>query len=142
MTTDDPYDLRRFLAAQDDGTYEQALRELLSGRKRSHWMWFVFPQITGLGHSPMAQRYALSGVAEAQAYAAHPTLGPRLLACCHALIGLPGGDPVRVLGAVDAQKLHSSMTLFHIAVPEESAFQDVLDRYFDGADDGGTMSRL
>ncbi|MCW2621766.1 MAG: uncharacterized protein JWL64_1368 [Frankiales bacterium] len=142
MTAADPYDLQRFLAAHGDGTYERALAELHSGRKRSHWMWFVFPQIAGLGRSATAQRYALDDLAEAQAYAAHPVLGPRLLACCRALTSLPGDDPVAVLGSVDAQKLRSSMTLFHAARPDEPAFQEVLERYFGGRPDDATTALL
>jgi uncharacterized protein (DUF1810 family) len=138
----DPFDLQRFVDAQDGGTYDQALAEIRDGGKRSHWMWFVFPQIAGLGHSGMAQRYAISGLPEAQAYLAHPVLGPRLVESARTLVDLPGDDAVRVFGPVDAQKLHSSMTLFARAAPDEPAFRQVLDRYFGGADDQGTTSRL
>jgi uncharacterized protein (DUF1810 family) len=138
----DPFDLQRFVDAQDGGTYEQALAEIREGSKRSHWMWFVFPQIAGLGHSGMAQRYAISGLPEAQAYLAHPVLGPRLVESARTLVDLPGDDAVRVFGPVDAQKLHSSMTLFARAAPDEPTFRQVLDRYFGGADDQGTTSRL
>ncbi len=139
----DPFALQRFVAAQDsDGTYDRALRELRSGRKQSHWMWFVFPQLAGLGRSATAQRFAISGLAEARAYAAHPVLGPRLAECARVLVDLPRADPVEVLGEVDARKLQSSMTLFARAVPGERAFQDVLDRYFAGVPDAQTLSRL
>lgn len=139
----DRFNLRRFVKAQDDGaTYEAALAELRGGRKRGHWMWFVFPQIAGLGYSQAAQRYALSGLAEASDYLAHPVLGPRLIACARALTGLQESDPVEVLGAVDAQKLKSCMTLFLCANPDASAFQAVLNKFFDGCLDSATTSRL
>ena len=138
----DPFGLERFVAAQDDaGTYDQALRELRAGRKHSHWMWFVFPQVAGLGSSPMAQHYAISGLPEARAYLAHPVLGRRLVECARALTELEETDAVRVLGPVDAQKLRSSMTLFALAAPDEPVFRAVLDRYFEGAFDDGTTSR-
>jgi len=139
----DPFDLQRFVDAQDaGGTYDTALAELRAGRKRSHWMWFVFPQVAGLGRSAMAQRYAISGADEARAYLAHRVLGPRLLDCARALVSLGTGDAVAVLGGIDAQKLQSSMTLFALAVPDEPVFQQVLDHYFGGAFDGGTTSRV
>ena len=105
-------------------------------------MWFVFPQIAGLGRSPTAQHFAISGLDEARAYLAHPTLGRRLVECARALTDLDTADPVAVLGPVDAQKLQSSMTLFARAVPDEPVFRQVLDHYFDGAEDEGTTSRL
>jgi uncharacterized protein (DUF1810 family) len=139
----DPFGLERFVQAQDDGgTYDQAMRELRAGRKHSHWMWFVFPQVAGLGSSPMAQHYAISGLPEARAYLAHPELGRRLVECARALADLDTADPERVFGPVDAQKLRSSMTLFAQAAPDEPAFRQVLDRYFDGAEDDATVSRL
>ena len=139
----DPFVLQRFIDAQDDGgTYDQALRELHAGRKHSHWMWFVFPQVAGLGSSPMAQHYAISGLPEARAYLAHPELGRRLAECARALTELAETDAVRVFGPVDAQKLRSSMTLFAQAAPDEPVFRQVLDRYFDGAIDQATTSRL
>jgi uncharacterized protein (DUF1810 family) len=138
----DPFDLQRFVDAQDrGGTYAQALAELRAGAKRSHWMWFVFPQLAGLGRSATAQHYAISGPAEAQAYLAHPVLGPRLRECAAALTGLDTTDPVAVLGGIDAQKLQSSMTLF-AAVSAEPVFGAVLDRFFGGRSDPGTTSRL
>ena len=135
-------DLERFVDAQD-GVYEQALAELERGRKTSHWMWFVFPQVAGLGRSPMAQRYAIESLAEAQAYAAHPVLGPRLRACCAALLALPSDvTAFDVLGGIDAQKLRSSMTLFARAAPDEPLFAAVLARFYDGAEDDATLARL
>ena len=135
----DPFDLDRFVAAQDaGGTYAAAVRELRAGRKQSPWRWFVFPQLTGLGSSPTARRYALSGVPEAAAYLAHPVLGGRLRECCALLLGLAATDVTAVLGPVDAQKLQSSMTLFALAAPDEPAFRAVLDRYFGGRTDPGT----
>ena len=140
---DDPYLLERFVAAQDSGgTYQRALAELRSGRKTSHWMWFIFPQVAGLGFSAMAQRYAISGVAEARAYLGHPVLGPRLRACTGAIAATPGSTADRILGPVDAMKLRSCMTLFAAAAPEEKVFGEVLARYFDGEPDEATLDRL
>jgi uncharacterized protein (DUF1810 family) len=136
-----PYDLQRFLDAQAQ-TYDQALAELRDGQKRTHWMWFVFPQVAGLGRSGMAQRFSISCLPEARAYAAHPTLGRRLVECARALTDLDTADPVAVFGSVDAQKLQSSMTLFALAVPDEPVFRQVLDHYFAGAEDEGTTSRV
>ena len=141
MPEADPYDLQRFVDAQA-GTYDQALRELRAGRKRSHWMWFVLPQVAGLGRSETARHYAVSGLDEARAYLAHPVLGPRLVECARVLAALPETDPAVVLGPVDAQKLRSSMTLFTLADPEEQVFLDVLDRCFAGEQDPATTSRL
>ena len=134
--------LRRFVDAQDGGVYDDALRELRTGRKRGHWMWFVFPQVAGLGRSATAQHFALSGTAEARAYADHPVLGPRLRECARALAELPESDPERVLGGIDAVKLRSSMTLFAVAAPDEPLFRRVLDRYYDGEEDPQTLERL
>jgi uncharacterized protein (DUF1810 family) len=137
------FDLERFVTAQDaGGTYDRALAELRRGRKESHWMWFVLPQVAGLGSSAMAQRYAISSLEEARAYLAHPVLGPRLLACAEALVELDESDPVRVLGTVDAAKLRSSMTLFARAAPDEPVFRAVLARYFGGAQDQATNARV
>ncbi len=136
-------DLTRFVDAQDRGaTYDAALRELRAGRKTTHWMWFVFPQVAGLGRSEPARHYALDGLEEARAYLAHPVLGPRLRACCQALLDLPAADAVTVMGPVDAQKLRSSMTLFARAAPDEPVFAQVLHRFFDGACDPLTLQRL
>jgi uncharacterized protein (DUF1810 family) len=139
----DDFDLGRFVTAQDHGdTYERALNELRRGRKQSHWMWFVLPQVTGLGSSGMAQKYGISSRAEAAAYVAHPVLGERLRACVGALLDLPGGDPVQVVGAVDSLKLRSSMTLFEAAAPDEPGFAAVLEKYFRGKRDQATLDRL
>ena len=135
------FDLQRFVDAQSQ-TYDQALAELRAGEKRTHWMWFVFPQIAGLGRSGMAQRFAISGLEEARAYVAHPTLGRRLVEAAGALTALDTADPVEVFGSVDAQKLRSSMTLFVAAAPDEPVFREVLDHYFGGEPDDGTTSRL
>jgi uncharacterized protein (DUF1810 family) len=141
-----PADLSHFVAAQDAGdTYAAALAELRSGRKRSHWMWFVFPQVAGLGRSDMAQRYALSGVQGARDYLAHPVLGPRLLECAQALADLGAGDAEAVMGGIDAVKLRSSMTLFaHAAEHDDdrAVFRSVLDQYFGGQEDPATIVRL
>ena len=135
--------LDRFVLAQDSGgTYDSAIADLRAGRKRGHWMWFVFPQIAGLGRSSTAQRYAIADLAEAQAYLAHPVLGPRLLECAHALTELETDDPVDVLGSIDAMKLRSSMTLFARAAPDEPVFSRVLDEFFGGALDEATTSRV
>lgn len=133
--------LDRFLEAQA-GVYEQALTELREGRKRSHWMWFVFPQIAGLGRSGTARYYAIRDLDEAAAYAAHDVLGARLRECAGALTSLTEQDPVRVLGAIDAMKLRSSMTLFAQAAPDEPLFEQVLAQYFDGAADDATLRLL
>ena len=138
--------LDRFVDAQDRGdTYEAALAELRSGRKRGHWMWFVFPQVSGLGRSDTARFYALSGLDEARSYVEHPVLGPRLIACAEALVSLPGSDPVAVMGGTDAQKLRSSMTIFLHASGDDatrSTFRGVLDKYFEGTEDEATLSRI
>lgn len=136
--------LERFVAAQDDGdTYRRALAELRAGRKMSHWMWFVFPQIAGLGRSPTARRFAIADLAEARAYLAHPVLGPRLRTCAQALLEIEGRSAREILGAIDALKLRSSMTLFaRAAGPDEPLFAAVLDRYYDGEPDPETVRRL
>jgi uncharacterized protein (DUF1810 family) len=140
--TADPFDLERFTAAQR-GTYEHATAELRRGRKTSHWMWFVFPQIAGLGFSETSRRYAITSLAEARAYLAHPVLGRRLIECASILVGLPGGLAAeRIFGNIDAQKLRSSMTLFQRADPEERVFGQVLERYFGGAADPATEERI
>lgn len=135
----DAFDLARFVAAQDaHGTYAQALREIRAGDKRSHWMWFVIPQIAGLGRSSTAQRYAISGLDEAKAYLDHPVLGPRLAECVQAI---PAKDPAAVFGSLDAMKLHSSLTLFARA-GGGAVFADALARLFDGREDAGTLGLL
>ena len=134
-------DLERFVSAQQD-VYERALAELRAGDKRSHWMWFVFPQIAGLGLSATAQRYAIADLAEARAYLAHPVLGPRLAECAQALLGVEGRSAERILGYPDDLKLRSSMTLFARAADDPKVFRAVLDRYYDGEDDPATLQRL
>lgn len=137
------HDLERFVAAQDEGgTYERALAELRAGRKTSHWMWFVFPQIAGLGQSAMSRRYAIASLEEARAYLAHPVLGPRLVECSRALLEHDGVSAREILGEIDAVKLRSSMTLFARADPGEPVFAQVLERYFDGEEDEATVRCL
>jgi uncharacterized protein (DUF1810 family) len=136
-------DLQRYVEAQDrDGTYARALDELRAGRKTSHWMWFVFPQLAGLGQSAMSRAYAIGSLEEAAAYLAHPVLGERLRECCRALLALGSDSAERVLGGIDAVKLRSSMTLFARADPGDPLFRAVLDRYYGGETDPRTESRL
>lgn len=140
---DDPYGLERFVAAQDaGGTYARALAELRAGSKRSHWMWFIFPQVAGLGQSATSRKYAVSSLAEAQAYLLHPVLGPRLQECAGALAGLQGLTATQILGGTDARKLRSSMTLFARADPHAAVFQQVLAKYFDNQPDPSTEQLL
>ena len=134
-------DLERFLVAQASA-YESALEELRRGRKTSHWMWFVFPQIAGLGYSPTARTYAITSLAEARAYLAHPVLGARLTECAEVLAGLHGRTAEQVFGEVDAMKLCSSMTLFLHAAPAEPVFRQVLEQYFSGMTDAATEERI
>jgi uncharacterized protein (DUF1810 family) len=124
----DPFNLARFAEAQANGVYEQALAELEAGQKRSHWMWFIFPQHRDLGRSGTAKFYGLSGLDEARAYAAHPMLGPRLRQCCAAILAhlTTGGSAEAVLGSIDAMKLRSSMEIFAGANPSELLFADLL----------------
>ncbi|MGE3268606.1 MAG: DUF1810 domain-containing protein [Chloroflexota bacterium] len=137
------YDLDRFVKAQNaQGSYDDAAEELRRGRKTSHWMWYVFPQIAGLGRSAMSQRYAISSLAEAQAYLEHPVLGPRLKQCAALVVQTKGKSAEQIFGSIDAQKLQSSMTLFMRAAPEEPIFQQVLDQYFGGQADPATDQRL
>ena len=139
----DTFDLDRFVAAQDrGGTYDAALAELRAGRKVSHWMWFVFPQIRGLGRSPTAVRYAVSSLAEARAYLKHPVLGSRLIECAEVLTELTGSSADQIFGPIDAVKLRSSMTLFHRADPENPLFDRVIEQYFDSVADRATDARL
>jgi uncharacterized protein (DUF1810 family) len=143
VTVSDSFDLQRFVDAQDQGgTYDAALAELRAGRKTSHWMWFVFPQIAGLGQSPISRRFAISSLDEARAYLAHPVLGPRLVASAQALTQLPTRSADEVFGPIDALKLRSSMTLFARADPDQPVFGQVLDEYFGGVADGATDRRL
>lgn len=138
----DPFDLERFVAAQA-AVYDTALAELRRGRKTTHWIWFVLPQLRGLGRSERARHYGLSGLAEARAYLAHPLLGPRLHECVAALLALPDTSAVAVLGEVDALKLQSCLTLFAAATGAPgSDFEAALVRYFDGRRDAGTLAVL
>ena len=134
------YDLERFVAAQTD-SYQTALTEIRRGRKRSHWMWFIFPQIAGLGSSPMAQHYAIHSVGEARAYLDHPVLGPRLKACVEALQDLGPTTAETIFGVIDAIKLRSSLTLFRTA-GGGTLFEAALRRWFDGDPDEATLQRL
>ena len=128
-------DLERFVTAQDSGgMYRRAVAELRRGRKTSHWMWFIFPQIAGLGRSATAQTYAISNLAEAQAYLAHPVLGPRLVECTEILASHRGLSAEQIFGGIDAIKLRSSMTLFARADPDQAIFRQVIDQYFAGPD--------
>jgi uncharacterized protein (DUF1810 family) len=140
--TADPFDLQRFLTAQDSGaTYDRALAELRRGRKTSHWIWFVFPQIAGLGSSAMSRRFAIASLDEARAYLAHPVLRSRLLECAEtvAAAAIPAEQ---LMGGIDAQKLHSSMTLVHRAEPEQPVFALVLAQQFGGRPDPATDQRI
>jgi uncharacterized protein (DUF1810 family) len=141
---EDRFDLARFVRAQESGgTYQQAVAELRRGRKTSHWIWFVFPQIVGLGRSPMAQAYAIGSLAEAEAYLRHDVLGARLAECAGIVAALPpelSADDI--FGDIDAIKLRSSMTLFARADPAEPVFARVLDRFFGGRPDPATDQRL
>jgi uncharacterized protein (DUF1810 family) len=139
--TPDPYDLRRFLDAQRDD-YERALAELAHGRKVTHWMWYVLPQLRGLGASPMAQRYGIASLDEAKAYLAHPVLGPRLIACVEAMNALAESDAQRVLGAIDAVKFRSCLTLFLAADPGNAALRVALDKFYGGREDERTLALL
>lgn len=136
----DPFDLQRFVDAQA-GVFDAALAELRAGRKRTHWMWFVFPQIAGLGSSAMAQAYAISGLPEARAYLAHPVLGPRLRAVTEAVNAVEGRSAHEIFGSPDDLKFRSSMTLFARA-SEEAVFRGALAKYFGGAEDPLTAARL
>jgi uncharacterized protein (DUF1810 family) len=138
---DDPYNLRRFVDAQRE-VYARVCAELRAGRKTTHWMWFIFPQIRGLGHSSMAQRFAIASLDEACAYLAHPTLGPRLIECTELVLGVQGRSIEQILGDVDAMKFRSSMTLFARAATEPSVFTEALNRLFGGEPDALTLSRL
>ena len=147
MTHGDPYHLERFVHAQNEGgSYQRAAAELRAGRKTGHWMWFIFPQVAGLGFSAMSQRYAISGLPETRAYLGHPVLGSRLTECARIVAGsggsTGGGTAEDIFGSVDAMKLRSSMTLFAAAAPDEPVFGEVLARYFGAERDEATLARL
>ena len=137
----DPYDLNRFVQAQEDD-YEQALAEIRGGRKRSHWMWYIFPQFDGLWNSSTSKRYSIKSVAEAEAYLRHPVLGPRLVECAEAALGVQGRTALEVFGPPDDKKLRACATLFaHVSSPG-SAFHQLLDKYFQGRRSSKTLSLL
>jgi uncharacterized protein (DUF1810 family) len=137
----DPFDLRRFVEAQQH-CYEQALAEIRAGDKVSHWMWFIFPQLDGLGSSPTARRYAIKSLAEAEAYLKHPVLGPRLWECAEAALAAQGRSAWAIFGSPDDLKLRSSATLFGLVSPPRSVFHRLVDKYFDGEPDGATLRLL
>ena len=138
---DDPYDLQRFVDAQNR-VYDVVRAELERGRKQSHWMWFIFPQIAGLGRSAMSMRYAISSLEEAKAYLNHPILGPRLRECTRLVTLVQGRSMYEILGSPDDVKFHSCLTLFANAAPEDPVFRDALERYFSGEDDSLTVAKL
>ena len=133
--------LDRFIAAQEN-IYRQVVGELSAGCKRSHWMWFIFPQVAGLGFSAMAQHYAISGMAEARAYLAHPVLGARLRECSALVLAVQGATVHGIFGSPDNMKFHSSMTLFATAAPDDVLFRACLDKYFGGVPDQATLDLL
>jgi uncharacterized protein (DUF1810 family) len=135
--SDDPHDLRRFVEAQQ-GTYPGALAELRAGRKTGHWIWFVFPQVAGLGRSETSRFYAIASLDEARAYLDDPVLGPRLRESVDAVLSAAGSSAEAILGSIDAVKLRSSMTLFLRAAPDEQRFRQVLDRFYGGRPDSAT----
>ncbi len=137
----DPYDLQRFIQAQDP-VYEEVLAELRNGRKTSHWMWFIFPQIRGLGHSQRAVKFGIGSREEAKAYLKHPILGPRLKECSELVNQVEGRSIHQILGSPDDMKFKSSMTLFATVAPEEPVFQKALQKYFGGELDQSTLDRL
>ena len=137
----DPHNLSRFVQAQEDD-YEQALAEIRSGRKRSHWMWYIFPQIDGLGFSSTSRRYSIKSVAEAEAYLSHPVLGPRLVECAEATLRVEGRSAFEIFGSPDEMKLRSCATLFACVAPAGSVFDRLIDKYFQGQRDGKTLHLL
>lgn len=141
MDAGDSFDLERFVEAQER-TYSRALRELRAGSKTTHWMWFIFPQLRGLGHSEMSTRFGIVSKAEAQAYLRHPVLGPRLKECTEAVLAVDSKSATQILGRPDDLKFRSSMTLFEAAVPEEGLFGRALAKYFGGERDQRTIEML
>ena len=133
--------MRRFVEAQQH-SYEQALAEIRAGDKVSHWMWFIFPQLDGLGSSPTARRYAIKSLAEAEAYLKHPVLGPRLQECAEAALAVEGRSAWAIFGSPDDLKLRSSVTLFGLVSPPQSVFHRLVDKYFDGEPDSATLRLL
>jgi len=141
MSTSDPFDLNRFLKAQDDD-YNRALSELTNGRKRTHWMWFIFPQIDGLAFSSMSQFYAIKSVDEAKAYLAHPVLGSRILECAEAVVAVNGKSITEIMGSPDDLKLRSCATLFAEVSESGSVFERILEKYYHGERDERTLDQL
>ena len=141
MGNPDPYNLDRFVDAQASN-YDDALAELRAGQKQTHWSWYVFPQVRGLGSSPASVRYAIGSIAEATAFLAHPVLGPRLRQCVTAMLAHRGLSAGQILGDIDAQKFRSCLTLFAQVAPSERLFSDALKKYFDGTPDAATLSIL
>ena len=137
----DPFNLARFVVAQE-GMFEAALAELHRGRKLSHWMWFIFPQVEGSGNSLTSKKYAITGLDEARAYLRHPVLGPRLLGCCRAILSIQGRSASEIMGYPDDLKLKSSMTLFALSDNSHPEFRQVIDRYFQGESDRRTLELL
>lgn len=138
---DDPHDLNRFVEAQEDD-YERALSEIVGGRKRTHWMWYIFPQVDGLGFSSISQRFSIKGVEEAKAYLDHPVLGPRLLKCAEAVVAVEGRSAPEIFGSPDDLKLKSCATLFAYVLPAGSVFDRLLAKYYAGARDEKTLHLL
>ena len=138
---EDPFDLARFVSAQQD-VFDRALREVKSGQKASHWMWYMFPQLRGLGHSPIAQRFGITGIEEAKAYLEHEILGPRLITLCEAALSVKGRSATELFGAPDDLKFRSCATLFAQLSPVDSVFHKILDQYFAGIPDQRTLQLL
>jgi uncharacterized protein (DUF1810 family) len=138
MTNDDPYDLDRFVQAQSDD-YRQALAEIRNGRKRSHWIWYIYPQFDGLGFSSMSKRFSIKSIDEARAYLAHPVLGPRLIECMEAALAVDGRSARDIFGSTDEMKLKSCATLFALISPKGSVFERLLEKYFRGDRDAATL---
>ena len=141
MNPDNPYDLNRFLIAQE-GVYERVLAELKGGQKRTHWMWYIFPQMEGLGYSSTAKRYSIKSIEEAQQYLNHPVLGKRLIECTQTVVALKGGSASEIFGYPDDLKFKSSMTLFEKIAGSGSVFSSALDRYYHGERDAATLRLL
>lgn len=141
MDCDDPFDLNRFMRAQES-TYYGVLEELRNGQKQTHWIWYIFPQIDGLGHSPASRYYAIKSIEEARRYLEHPVLGTRLVECSEIVLGIEGRSISGILGYPDDLKLKSSMTLFECAADRPSIFGLILDKYFNGERDENTLSLL
>ena len=137
----DPHDLNRFVQAQADD-YDRALAEIRGGRKESHWMWYVFPQVAGLGVSATSRRFGIKSIAEAAAYLNHPVLGPRLVECAEAVLGVRGRSALEIFGSPDDLKLRSCATLFAVVSPPGSVFEQVLTKLFRGERDGSTLRLL